>query len=655
MFVKGDAAAPASNPTRARASFLGGLYKPFRMQLTLGALVLLFANLGTSVFVRQQHRMTVAHSVEIYDVAFITVNYIHRAQIAFQSFVAERGRAVGADEISRANEKLSEALDDLDVAIERLSDPGMRAQGETLRTQIAALKDVVESDAAELTPRLTLDEAAMAQLAQRASSIGLEARDNIEENAARNDFLLIGTIASSLFLAGAALLTFHGLITRMAHMASYDSLTKLPNRTYFHSRASLALVDARRSGNAFAVLSLDLDRFKNVNDTLGHHIGDLLLIEVSRRIEKLLRAADTLARFGGDEFVILQMSVRQPSEAEALAERVIAAVSAPYEILGQRLLIGASVGITLAPQAGDDVEDLLRNSDVALYRAKSEGKGRHRYFTSEMNAETQARRVMELDLRDALDNGKIDVFYQPLINISTGEVTACEALVRWTHPVRGEITPDQFIPLAEETGLIEALGEFVLRSACTEAVSWTRDIAVAVNLSVVQFRSGNLIPIIVSILAETGLDAKRLELEITKSVLIEEKGRVLQTLTALSEIGVRIALDDFGTGYSSLSYLSSFQFDKIKIDKSFVHDVTKRMNSAAIIRAILSLAGTLNMTTLAEGVEKSEELEWLRESGCQEAQGFLFSRAVSARDLRLLLGMRIKPRADDNLLAGTVA
>jgi len=430
-------------------------------------------------------------------------------------------------------------------------------------------------------------------------------------------------------------------------MASYDSLTGLPNRTVLRARMTQRFRDLQRDDGGFALLSIDLDRFKNVNDTLGHHTGDLLLVEVARRIEETVRTTDMVARFGGDEFVVLQTPALQPLEVGALAERLVAAISAPYIINAQQVLIGASVGIAMAPQDGKNVEDLLRHSDVALYKAKTDGKGRFRYFTPEMNTLMQSRRTMEIELRETTENRQLDVYFQPLMDVSSGRISACEALVRWIHPTRGPIAPLDFIPLAEETGLIVAIGEHVLRTACAEAASWTNGMSVAVNLSAVQFRSCDLPSLVASILSETGLDPKRLELEITESILIEDKDCVMRTLTSLRGLGVRIALDDFGTGYSSLSYLSSFPFDKIKIDRSFVHDVTGRPDSAAIVRAILTLAETLHMSTTAEGVEKIEELDWLRTHGCNQAQGFLFSAAVPARDLKLLLGMKASPHPDD--------
>jgi len=342
----------------------------------------------------------------------------------------------------------------------------------------------------------------------------------------------------------------------------------------------------------------------------------------------------------------LQADLRLSPEvaASALAQKLVSRIGAPYVIDGQRVLIGASAGVAIAPSDGDTADELMRNSDLALYRSKAEGKGRYSFFKPEMDTQMKSRRHLEIDLRDAIDNGQLRVHFQPLLETSTGRVTACEALVRWNHPTRGQVSPGEFIPIAEETGLIMALGEFVLRVACKEAASWSRDIAVGVNLSAAQFRRGDLAALVESVLEETGLPPARLDLEITESILIEDKEAVLTTLGRLRKLGVSISLDDFGTGYSSLAYLSSFPFDKIKIDRTFVQDVASRPDSAAIIRAITGLAATLGMCTTAEGVESVEELDWLRAHGCGEVQGYLFSAAVPAEEFRALVGIRSQPR-----------
>lgn len=634
---------PASRPARATRD-----YSSFRRRLAFGALSVLFVNLAVGLFARYQQHAIMDFAVEIYDTAFMSTNYVHLAQKSFQYFSHNRLRAVGSEEISDANQGLERVLTELDVAIERAASPQARTQGQEIRTSISALT-TADIDPAELPSRLSAISHQMDNLADRNAAVGLQARDDIEAFSHDADLLLLASIITSIVLAGLALVAIQRLISRIVQMAAYDSLTGLPNRSQFRTRATSALDDLKKEAKVLAVLSLDLDRFKSVNDTLGHHTGDLLLTEVAKRIEKLLLKTDMAARFGGDEFVILQ-TLAHASDASILAQRLVSTLGAPYTIRDQQILIGASVGIALAPENGTDIDDLLRNSDVALYRAKTDGKGRHAYFTTAMNEDRQSRRLMEIELREALDRKELTVFFQPLIEISTGRVEGCEALVRWIHPTKGFIPPLEFIPLAEETGMILAIGEYVLREACKEAASWSRPIRVAVNMSVVQFRSGDITAVVASILEETGLDADRLELEVTESILIEDKDGVMKILTSLRELGVRIALDDFGTGYSSLAYLSSFPFDKIKIDRSFVQDIMHRKDSATITRIILSLATSLNMSTVAEGVEKNEELDWLRQHGCAEAQGFLFSKAVPAKDLRFLLGIKGSLLADSKAL-----
>ena len=423
-------------------------------------------------------------------------------------------------------------------------------------------------------------------------------------------------------------------------MANFDALTGLPNRALLHVHLDAVIARMKQEGGGFALISLDLDRFKQVNDTLGHGVSDRLLIEVGRRISAELREEDLVARFGGDEFVVLQRSAREPSQADALARRLVQAISANYEIDGHRINIGASAGIAMAPQNGENGGDLLRNSDLALYRAKSDGRGGRRFFSAEMHALSQARRILELDLREALQSNALAVHFQPLIDVNDSQIRACEALARWNHPTRGFIPPSEFVPIAEETGLIIALGAYVLRSACAAAVTWARDIRVAVNLSAIQFKTGDLVGLVKQTLAEVGLSPDRLELEITESVLIEDREDVMRRLSELRGLGVRIALDDFGTGYSSLSYLASFPFDKIKIDRAFVRNVVQRPDAAAIIGAITKLASTLGMCTTAEGVETSAELDWLRDNGCSQVQGYLISAPLPAEAISLLLAAR---------------
>jgi diguanylate cyclase (GGDEF)-like protein/PAS domain S-box-containing protein len=423
---------------------------------------------------------------------------------------------------------------------------------------------------------------------------------------------------------------------QITHMARHDALTNLPNRTLFREQLEQALRLAKR-GDKFAVLCLDLDHFKDINDSLGHPIGDALLMEVGRRLSSCVSEGDTVARLGGDEFVIVQFcGSDESSPAVSLASRIVEAISEPYHIGGHQLVIGVSVGISLAPDDGKNPDELLKKADLALYRAKADGRGTYRFFETGMDARAQARRLLELDMRAALPRGEFEMHYQPIRDVAADRIVACEALVRWRHPLRGLIPPGNFIPLAEETGLIVQIGEWVLRTACRDAAAWPDDIGVAVNLSPVQFKNPNLMAHVLDSLAQSGLPAHRLELEITESVLLQNSEATLATLHALRGGGVRISLDDFGTGYSSLSYLRSFPFDKIKIDRSFVEDVTSRNDSLAIVRAVTGLGRSLGIATTAEGVETPAQLELLRREGCTQAQGYLFSKPRPASEVKKL-------------------
>jgi diguanylate cyclase (GGDEF)-like protein len=419
---------------------------------------------------------------------------------------------------------------------------------------------------------------------------------------------------------------------RISHMALHDALTNLPNRRFFHEQMKTRLTHLSRD-QKFAVLCLDLDRFKTVNDTLGHPFGDMLLRQAAERMRGCLREGDTIARLGGDEFAILQGSIKQPHDAIALAARLIEATSAPFEFDGHQVAIGVSIGIAIAPTDASDADQLLKNADMALYRAKADGCGTYRFFESKMDALLQARRALELDLRKALANDEFELYYQPLVNLKSQEISGFEALIRWNHPQRGLVAPLEFIPLAEETGLIVLVGEWVLRQACAEAMKWPDHITIAVNLSPAQFKMRNLFEMVMSALGQSGLAPQRLELEITESVLLVDSESTLAILHQLHDLGVRISMDDFGTGYSSLSYLRSFPFDKIKIDRSFVHDLASKADSKAIISAVTGLGSSLGITTTGEGVETQEELEYLRREGCTEAQGYFFSKPKPAGEV----------------------
>ncbi|MBR1124272.1 EAL domain-containing protein [Bradyrhizobium lablabi] len=424
---------------------------------------------------------------------------------------------------------------------------------------------------------------------------------------------------------------------RIAHMAHHDGLTNLPNRDFYQDRLREALERSAPANKRVAVLCVDLDLFKNVNDSFGHPMGDRLLKVVAERLKAEVRGDNLAARLGGDEFAVVLAADVSPNEASDFADRLIKTLSAHYDIDGVEVIVGASIGIALSPGDGTTAEELMRNADMALYRAKSDGGGVHRFFEREMDRQAQKRRDMEMDLRRAFANGEFELHYQPLVDIAAERVSGFESLLRWRHPDKGMISPAEFIPVAEDIGLIVALGEWVLREACTEAAKWPDGIKVAVNLSPVQFRSRNLVQAVISALAHSGLSPRRLELEITESVFLAETEANVATLHQLRELGVSISMDDFGTGYSSLSYLRSFPFDKIKIDRSFVKDLAERTDCVAIVRAISGLGRSLNITTTAEGVETTDQLDWLRAEGCNEVQGFLFSAAKPAGEIEALL------------------
>lgn len=420
--------------------------------------------------------------------------------------------------------------------------------------------------------------------------------------------------------------------SQIAFMARHDALTRLPNRSLLAERLEQAIAEAGR-GSGFAVLCLDLDNFKQVNDALGHPVGDELLCAVADRLSACVREIDMVARLGGDEFAIIQAGVENAADAEHLARRIVECVGAPYELSGHRFVTGCSVGISLAPGDGTTSEKLLKNADMALYRAKMDGRGTWRFFEPAMDASLQRRRALELDLREAMSKDEFTLFYQPLYDLRRDRISGFEALLRWRHPTRGLVSPDQFVPIAEEIGLITRLGEWVLNHACEQAAMWPNEIKVAVNVSAAQFRDSDFVKIVASALDSSQLSPHRLELEITESVLLSNSAETLATLHKLKAQGLRIALDDFGTGYSSLSYLRSFPFDKLKIDQSFVRDATATSGSKLIVRGVISLGKSLGMTTTAEGVETIEQLNQLRAEGCNEAQGFLVSRPVPATEV----------------------
>ncbi len=434
---------------------------------------------------------------------------------------------------------------------------------------------------------------------------------------------------------------------RIAHLAHHDPLTDLPNRTAFNEHIATIVERAKLAGESFAVMCIDLDRFKEVNDVFGHSVGDGMLCEVAKRLRVACEGA-FIARLGGDEFIVVSVGGPQPSSAEALADRALRILDGDIDVAGQTLRAGMSIGVAIYPTDGATMAVLLANADAALYRAKAEARGSIRFFEPDMDERLRERRALQHDLRSALCRGEIALYYQPQASID-GNVIGFEALARWNHPARGMVSPGVFIPLAEESGAIIPLGEWILREACREAASWPAALGIAINISPAQFRHGDLAALVHTVLIETGLAAKRLEIEITEGVLISDFSRAISILRRLKALGVRIAMDDFGTGYSSLSYLQAFPFDKIKIDRGFIANLDRNPQSAAIIRAVIGLGRGLNLPVVAEGVETKEQLAFLKREACNEVQGYLVGRPAPIVQYSRLTGH--KPVAELKALA----
>ncbi|WP_170118260.1 putative bifunctional diguanylate cyclase/phosphodiesterase [Phreatobacter oligotrophus] len=429
---------------------------------------------------------------------------------------------------------------------------------------------------------------------------------------------------------------------RIAHMARHDALTGLPNRSLYQERLEAALA-MMNGDDMLAVLFVDLDNFQQINDTLGHSMGDAVLIEVADRLRFTVGENDVVARFSADEFVILQTGARSEHDVISLAGRVIETVGDIVQVEGKAIACGASVGIALAPRDGTDADQLLKSADMALARAKAGGRGMLHFYEEEMDRRAQARRAIEMDLRRALQNDELAVYFQPLLNLKTLSVTTCEALVRWPHPVRGMISPAEFIPVAEETGLVLEMGRQVMRKACLACAGWPDGVRVAVNLSSVQFERDDVVAVVAEALSISGLDPSRLELEITETLLLKDSAPVLETLERLKAMGVRVSLDDFGTGYSSLSYLHKFPIDKVKIDRSFVRPITTDRKAAKLLRGVTRLGAELGLAVVVEGVETHEQLKMIDAAGVvTEIQGFILSPAVPDAQVRAMMGRTAK-------------
>jgi diguanylate cyclase (GGDEF)-like protein len=483
-------------------------------------------------------------------------------------------------------------------------------------------------------------ESQLATLASVAENYGTELVRQDQQELVRLHWLFSG-LAATLIMFGIVLIGIlyrHIRLLGRAHqevhlLAHHDVLTGLGNRVLFRQQLRQALANLELSGSAAAVLYMDLDRFKDVNDSYGHQMGDELLKVVADRLRTCVRDNDIVTRLGGDEFAILRSGVTTSHDCARLASRIIKAVSEPYTIEGQEIVIGTSIGIAMVSERNVEPDQLLKQADMALYRAKADGRATFRFFEPEMDAQFQARRALEVDLRKALANKEFELFYQPQVNIQSNEISGFEALLRWRHPERGMIPPAEFIPVAEDIGLISEMGEWIMEQACLDAAAWPQGIKVAVNLSPVQFRNKSLVQSVKRALAHSGLDPQRLELEITETVLLQDNEAIITTLHDLRRRGVRIAMDDFGTGYSSLSYLRSFPFDKIKIDQSFVRELSSRADCLVIVQSIASLGTGLGMPTVAEGVETEDQLLQIRAAGCTEVQGYYFGRPKPVGEL----------------------
>jgi len=430
--------------------------------------------------------------------------------------------------------------------------------------------------------------------------------------------------------------------SKLHRLAHYDPLTNLPNRNFLEDRFYYALEHARRDDKVVGVLFLDLDHFKNINDTFGHTVGDKLLQDVAKRILSCVRSSDTVCRLGGDEFIIVLESLHDENECLSVAQKIVESFQVPFDVSGKSIVVTCSVGISVYPKDGVDMVSLLRNSDSAMYRAKEQGRGRHLFYSQEFTLDAQERLTLEVEMHQALAKGEFELYFQPQVSLKTGLLVGAEALIRWNHPMLGRISPDKFIPIAESTGLIDSIGLWVIQSVCGKLVEWKQrkypHIQVAVNVSGYQLTQGNLVDGLKQALEETNCDAADLELEVTEGYFIKNPDQAVQTLEQLKAIGVSLAVDDFGTGYSSLAYLKKMPIDKLKIDQSFIRDIPQDKNDEAIAKAIIALANSMQLEVIAEGVETEQQLAFLQQEGCDQVQGYLFSRPLPLEQMEGLLG-----------------
>jgi diguanylate cyclase (GGDEF)-like protein/PAS domain S-box-containing protein len=559
---------------------------------------------------------------------------------AFAAIAATRSQFHSKEESQGAERQLSAAMDSLTQSLAMFDMSSRLIAGNRHFQKMFGLSAETAADA-------VLDDLLKRKFATRlrdASDVGriVEARDAMLRRRARDS--LIVDLDEGRFVE----LTFQPMpdgfsmlaedITRrreteqrIERMARLDEVTGLANRFYYRERLQTATAGRDDASEPFAVLVVDLDRFKQVNDSLGHPVGDKLLKKVAERLQKIARAQDIVARIGGDEFVVLRFGDRE--DAALFAAQAVEDLCAAYVIDGDRMVVGASIGIAMMPEDGANADELMKAADMALYAAKNAGRGTSRFFERSMADKALRRQQIENDLRVGIGRNELEVHYQPIVSIARRRICACEALVRWRHPTRGMISPLEFIEIAEESGLVAPLGEWVLKQACIDAKSWPREVKLAVNFSVVQFRRGNIVEMVKRVLRETKFPPSRLEMEITESVLMNDSDSVLASIDELRDLGMQVALDDFGTGYSSLSYLSRFRPNKVKIDQSFVRDMDKNPASLAIIKAVKTIVVELGIDMLVEGVETVEQLETLRDAGADEAQGYLFSKPRPAREI----------------------